>query len=79
MKKIAKPKVAKKKKLVPQLDVMDLEAEKEGQSIKRSSEVRVKRTGKKPKINPVNARMMDDEFDARYGYGYEARKADDEK
>jgi len=63
----------KKKKLVPQLDEFDLEAEREGKSIQRSSEVRVKKSSKKPKIKPVDARTLDEEFDAHYGSGYTSR------
>jgi len=69
--------MAKRRKLIPHVDEIDLAAEREGQSIKKSSERRVKKVGKKPKITPVNARMLDDEFDRHYGHsGYTARRED---
>lgn len=60
------------------IDSIDLEAEREGASIQRSSEVRVKKSSKKPKIGPVNSRTLDNSFSERYGYsGYTARKEED--
>ena len=62
-------------KVVPELDAIDLEAEREGSAIKKSSEVRVKKASKKPKVKPVDSRMLDELFFEHYGYsGYTARK-----
>jgi len=69
--------MAKQKKLIPQLDRFDEEAEREGASIEKSSEVRPKKTAKKPKIKAVDSRTLDESFDRHYGYsGYTAKKED---
>ena len=70
--------MAKSKKPVPHLDAMDLEAAREGKSIQKASETRVKKSSKKPKIGPVNSKTLDDSFFERYGYsGYTAKKEGD--
>lgn len=59
------------------MDEIDLAAEREGASIERSSEVRVKKHSKAPKIKPVDSRTLDESFDRHYGYGgYTARRED---
>lgn len=71
--------MTKHKKLVPHMDAIDLEAEREGQSIKKASEVRVKRTNKKPKVGPVDSRTLDDSFFEHYGYsGYTVKRGEDD-
>lgn len=60
------------------MDSIDLEAEREGQSIKKASEVRVKKSSKKPKVGPINSGTLDESFFERYGYsGYTAKKEED--
>ena len=69
--------MAKKKKVVREMDKFDLEAEREGESIKKASETRVKKAGKKPKVGPVDSRTLDKSFVDRYGdSGYVAREED---
>lgn len=68
----------KKPKLVPKIDVFDLEAEREGSAIGRSNEVRTKKAHKKSKIKTVDSKVLDKEFDDHYGYGgYVARKKEE--
>jgi hypothetical protein len=67
-------KMAKSKKPIPHMDTLDLEAEREGQSIKKASEVRVKKSSKKPKVGTVNSGTLDESFFGRYGNsGYTAK------
>lgn len=57
------------------VDAMDLEAEREGSAIRSASEVRVKKSSKKPKIGSVNSETLDNSFYKHYGYsGYVAKK-----
>ena len=72
--------MAKPKKPISKMDAIDLEAEREGASIQKSNEVRVKRSSKKPKIGPVDSRTLDKSFVDRYGNsGYTAEGDKDEK
>ena len=69
-----------KKKVVRVMDEFDLAAEREGQSIKKASETRVKKSSKKPKVGPVSSRTLDKSFVDRYGdSGYAAKGDVDEK
>jgi len=70
--------VAKQKKLVPHLDAIDLEAEREGSAIRSANEVRVKKSNKKPKVGTVNSGTLDESFGGRYGNsGYTAKKEEE--
>jgi len=59
----------KKSKLVPKIDPIDLEAEREGSAIRKSNEVRTKKASKKSKIKSVDAKTLDVSFFEHYGYG----------
>jgi len=74
-----KKKIVRRKKVVREMDEFDLEAEREGLSIKKASETRVKNAGKKPKVGPVDSRTLDKSFNERYGDSrYVARNEDEE-
>jgi len=61
------------------MNAIDLEAEREGQSIKKASETRVKKSSKKPKVGPVGSRTLDKSFVDRYGNsGYTAKKGEED-
>ena len=74
-----KKKAVRRKKVVRVMDEFDLAAAREGESIKKASETRVRKAGKKPNVGPVDSRTLDKSFVDRYGdSGYEAKGEEDD-